>query len=72
MAGDGGGGKGRRKLFAAFDFPGLPARESETPFSLPAPAAPGQRIVFNFRKVISVDKESGADRCVCSQRRYIV
>ncbi len=51
-----------RKLFVAFDFPKLSPGESETPFGLLAPTAPGGKIVFNFRKVIPIDRQENNSR----------
>ena len=39
-----------------FRFLDLKPEETETPFALPKPKTPGESIVFNFSKVIPMDK----------------
>ena len=51
-----------QKLFVEFNFLDLKPEESETPFALPKPKAPGESIVFNFSKVIPMGKQDQASR----------
>ena len=40
----------------------LKPEETETPFALPKPKIPGESIVFNFSKVIPMDKTNHSHR----------
>lgn len=51
-----------QKLFVEYSFLDLKPEETETPFALPKPKTPGESIVFNFSKVIPMDKDSQAGR----------
>lgn len=49
------------QVYVEYRFLDLPAEELETPFSLPKPA-PQEKITFNFRKVIAMDRADNAGR----------
>ncbi|KAK6185889.1 hypothetical protein SNE40_008027 [Patella caerulea] len=49
------------RLYVGYRFLGLPADETETPYSLPKPRN-GKHIQFNFSKTIQVDLERNYDR----------
>ncbi|TRY74599.1 hypothetical protein TCAL_00595 [Tigriopus californicus] len=50
------------KLYVEFKFLDVPDEELETPFSLPKPKKLGDSIVFNFRKVIPLDRGEQSNR----------
>ncbi len=45
-----------QKIYVEYSFLDLKPEETETPFALPKPKASGESIVFNFSKVIPMDK----------------
>ena len=49
------------QLYVEYKFLDLPPEELETPFSLPKPSAL-DKITFNFRKVIKVDRTDNSPR----------
>ena len=51
-----------QKLFVEYSFLDLKAEETETPFALPKPQTAGESIVFNFSKVIPLDKQNHGSR----------
>ena len=51
-----------QKLFVEYSFLDLKAEETETPFALPKPKATGEAIVFNFSKVVPMDKQGQGPR----------
>ena len=48
-------------MYVEYSFLDIPAEELETPFSLPKPGSL-EKITFNFRKVISVDRAENTGR----------
>jgi hypothetical protein len=51
-----------QKLFVEYSFLDLKAEETETPFALPKPKAANESIVFNFSKVIPMDRQTQTAR----------
>ena len=51
-----------QKLYVEYSFLDLKSEETETPFALPKPKSPGEAIVFNFSKVIPMDKQGQSVR----------
>ena len=49
------------QLYVEYKFLDLPPEELETPFSLPKPSSQ-EKITFNFRKVIKVDRTDNSPR----------
>ena len=51
-----------QKLFVEYSFLDLKSEETETPFALPKPKSAGETIVFNFSKVIPMDRQGQSVR----------
>lgn len=57
-----------QKLYIEYSFLDVPEQELETPFALAKPSGVGESMVFNFRKVIPVDRgEHGSRRRLLSK-----